>query len=203
LFRNAFRSLPTAIREPLKSLLKRVAFRVDKEGELSLEQAMGWLAALRDAGVSFGFPEDLSAGRGDAPLAILKHDIHQNLDRATAMALAERTNGIAGLFFMMGPHRLNRKFFGSAKSWDQLRGIQASGHRIGLHLDVMDAILRRGDLYEDIALQASRTRESSSTMPILMAIRRLESLAFAPAIFLSKRRVTSAFRRHRERLESV
>jgi hypothetical protein len=151
LFRNAFRSLPTAIREPLKSLLKRVAFRVDKEGELSLEQAMGWLAALRDAGVSFGFPEDLSAGRGDAPLAILKHDIHQNLDRATAMALAERTNGIAGLFFMMGPHRLNRKFFGSAKSWDQLRGIQASGHRIGLHLDVMDAILRRGDLYEEIA----------------------------------------------------
>jgi hypothetical protein len=149
LFRNAFRSLPPAIREPLRRLRKRLTFRGEVEPLFSLEQAMAWLAALREAGVSFGFPEELTAGR--TAFAILKHDIHQNLDRAVAMALAEQANGIAGLYFMMGPHHLNQNYFGSRRSWKKLRRIQAAGHRIGLHLDVMDAILRRGDLYGDIA----------------------------------------------------
>jgi len=114
---------------------------------------MAWLATLREAGVTFGFPDDFpskQAGAESVPLALLKHDIHRNLDRALSMAQAEHEKGIAGLYFMMGPHHMNKDFFGSQRWWDQLRAIQGLGHRLGLHLDVIDAILRRGDLYEEI-----------------------------------------------------
>jgi hypothetical protein len=149
---HGVRILPPVVRDPLTRLYRRVAFQGDGRVEFVLEQAIRWLSALRESGVKFGFPEDLT-GEHDAaaPLAILKHDIHHNLDRAVAMAQAEQEKGIAGIYFMMGPHYLNKDFFGSSRSWEQLRTIQGLGHRIGLHLDVIDAILRRGDLYAEIA----------------------------------------------------
>ncbi|HEX3664585.1 MAG TPA: hypothetical protein VHU23_05055 [Rhizomicrobium sp.] len=109
---------------------------------------MNWLAALKNGGISFGFPEDLVDG-GPRSVAILKHDIHDNLDRAVGMGHAENARGIHGLYFMMGPHELNRTFYGAAHTWEQLKAIQDMGHRIGLHLDPFDA-LRKGGLYEFI-----------------------------------------------------
>jgi hypothetical protein len=46
--------------------LKRVAFRTDAGGEFSLELAMRRLGELCHAGVSFGFPEELSIDRNAA-----------------------------------------------------------------------------------------------------------------------------------------
>jgi hypothetical protein len=110
---------------------------------------MGWLRTLAEHGVKFGFPEDL-VGIDRPSIAVLKHDIHDDLDRAVAMASLEQQHAISGIYFMMGPHVLNRRFYGSQRSWEQLRTIQSLGHRIGLHLDVFDA-LRRGGVYEFIA----------------------------------------------------
>ncbi len=143
--------LPPIVRERLKRIYRRVVS--GGRPEFVLENAIAWLEALREAGVPFGFPEDLpdeQDGAKPAPLAILKHDIHHNLDRTAAMAQAEYEKGVVGLYFMMGRHHLNRDFYGSRRSWDQLRRIQGLGHRLGLHLDVIEAIQRRGDLYAEI-----------------------------------------------------
>ena len=144
--------LPPSVRGPLKRIYRRIVFRGDDKVEFVLEDAIEWLSALRAGGTAFGFPEDLpSNGDEDGKaLAVLKHDIHHDLDRAVGMAQAEHEKGIAGLYFMMGPHHLNRDFFGSRRSWKQLRIIQGMGHRLGLHLDVIDAIQRRGDVYAEI-----------------------------------------------------
>jgi hypothetical protein len=139
------RHLPPAWRGTLRRLYKAVV----PQPFFDLSATMKWLDALKEGGVAFGFPEDMADG-GPRSLAILKHDIHDNLDRAVAMARAESALGIHGLYFMMGPHELNRTFYGTAHAWEQLRAIQDMGHRIGLHLDPFDA-LRSGGLYEFIA----------------------------------------------------
>lgn len=105
--------------------------------------------ALANSGVNFGFPEEL-VDNDRSSITILKHDIHDDLNRAVAMAAMEQEHAISGIYFMMGSHALNRRFYGSEQSWEQLRTIQSLGHRIGLHLDAFDA-LRRGGVYEFVA----------------------------------------------------
>jgi hypothetical protein len=141
--------LPRGLRGTLRTLYKAIV----PERTIPLDQAIRWLIALREAGVAFGFPDDLQNVplKGKAsPLALVKHDIHDNLDRAVGMARAEHERSIAGLYFMMGPHALNKSFYGSERTWEKLRTIQSLGHRIGLHLDIYDALRTRG-LYEFIA----------------------------------------------------
>jgi hypothetical protein len=139
------RRLPPAWRGTLRRLYKAVV----PQPFFDLDDAIKWLLTLKEHGVAFGFPEDLADRGGQPSLAILKHDIHDDLNRAVAMAAAESARGICGLYFMMGPHELNRTFYGSARTWELLRTIQDMGHRIGLHLDPFDA-LRRNGLYEFI-----------------------------------------------------
>ena len=153
------RRLPPAWRGTLRRLYKSIV----PQSFFDLDDAMNWLIALRTGGIPFGFPEDMGDG-GTRSLAILKHDIHDNLDRAVAMARAESALGIYGLYFMMGPHELNRTFYGSARTWEQLRAIQDMGHRIGLHLDPFDAVCREGSLYDFIG----RTIEDFSRERILV-----------------------------------
>jgi hypothetical protein len=143
--------LPAGLRGYFRALYKAIV----PQSSFSLDEVIRWLSALRDAGVVFGFPDDVPGANtaGETPIAILKHDIHDDLDRAVQMAHAEHANGIHGLYFMMGPHALNRKFYGTARAWDQLRTIQRLGHRVGLHLDTFDA-LKRGGIY---AFAASTT----------------------------------------------
>lgn len=153
------RRLPPAWRGTLRRLYKSIV----PQSFFDLDDAMNWLLALKQAGIAFGFPEDLASG-AKLPLAILKHDIHDIIDRAVAMARAESDRGIYGLYFMMGPHELNRTFYGSARTWEQLRAIQDMGHRIGLHLDPFDAVCREGSLYDFIG----RTIEDFSRERILV-----------------------------------
>lgn len=130
--------------------LRRIHRRFAREATFDLSQTIAWLAHLRAHGIDFVFPEEFTADPPARGLAVLKHDIHHDLDRAEDMARAEHAHAIAGIYFMMGPHERNVHYYGSKRAWQQLRSIQDMGHRIGLHLDIFDAI-KRGGLYEFIA----------------------------------------------------
>ena len=158
-FQQCVQLLPLGARDRLMHVMARARYGTGGNGnaEFSLEEVLAWLVALRTAGVTFEFPDALPDGTHQRPpVAVLKHDIHNNLDRAVAMAVAEHERGIHGLYFMMGPHHLNSAYFGSSRSWSQLRYIQSLGHRLGLHLDVLDAIRRSGDLYKEVESILSR-----------------------------------------------
>lgn len=125
----------------------------------ALGATVSWLSSLRDDGARFVFPEELEQVQArrragpdaDGRLIVLKHDIHHDMRRTLAMAEAEAAAGLHGLYFMMGPHELNAKFLDDPTTWERLRRIVDLGHRLGLHLDVLDTILTHGDLYEGVA----------------------------------------------------
>jgi len=143
-----------------------MAPNVKERSGFDAQAVVKWLVELRESGVKFVFPEALehTLEEDDTARAILKHDIHHNLDRAVELARLEHNAGIAGLFFMMGPHELNAKFYDNAKTWDQLREIQSLGHRLGLHVDVIDSILRRQDLYSDLTEILTRFSSEGLTL---------------------------------------
>lgn len=111
------------------------------------------LRSFQGAGLRFAFPDELELRGvdGGGPLVVLKHDIHHNIDRVLKLAKFEHALGISGLYFMMGPHEINRKIYGEESTWSKLREVQSMGHRIGMHIDIVDSIIRRGNLYDEIA----------------------------------------------------
>lgn len=139
-------TLPLLLPESLRGTLRRLRKAITPQSAFQLEEVIGWLLTLKGRGVLFGFPEDIERF-GKNSLAILKHDIHDDLDRAVEMARVEHAHDIHGLYFMMGPHVLNRSFYGAERTWTQLRLIQSLGHRIGLHLDPFVA-LKQGGIHE-------------------------------------------------------
>ncbi len=116
------------------------------------KKLMTWLKKLKNNGATFGFPESIIPQyyANHKTAFILKHDIHHDLRRAVLFAQAEAEAGIQGIYFMLGPHELNANYYDSPLNWQCLQYIQSLGHKIGLHIDLIDTILTYGDLYSGI-----------------------------------------------------
>jgi hypothetical protein len=131
-----------------------------------LVKTVAWLAMLNGDVAEIIFPEELCdrvvhddiTSRKRRGQIVLKHDIHRDLRRTLLMAETEAKAHIHGIYFMMGPHEINEQFYDYSSTWDALRRIQSLGHRIGLHLDTIDTILRHGDLYSGLAHALDRFR---------------------------------------------
>ncbi len=143
------------------------AYRLPRGDAFRLDEVVSWLAGIDREVCRFLQPAEYFArleDGGSPPVSLLKHDIHHDLRRAVRMAAAEAERGVFGVYFMMGPSRVNQAYFDLPYTWEAIRRIRGMGHSIGYHLDVMDAIEQHGDLYR--GLEAMLGKFAAEGIPI-------------------------------------
>lgn len=91
---------------------------------------------------------DFVAAPPQGAFVMLRHDVEWGTQRATTMAEAEAKRGLQATYYFHGPHR-PRVFVPSA-----MQAIQAMGHEIGYHYEVLD--LCDGDFDKAAALFAEQ-----------------------------------------------
>lgn len=69
----------------------------------------------------------------DEPFVVLKHDVETNVPRALQLAQIEQKYGICGSYYVQA------YLLDDPKNVDMLRQMQAMGHEISYHYDVLDA----------------------------------------------------------------
>lgn len=113
-----------------------------------LEEAIAFLYALKskvdfvEAGEYMNALKTQSSAKTQKPVHCLKHDIHQDLQSALRFARAEAKIGVRGVYFVMHPHLLTRKYIDLPETIDVLKEIASLGHDIGVHVDVLELTIK-------------------------------------------------------------
>lgn len=95
---------------------------------------------LREKGI-FSIPAcDVAQGKAAQPYLVLKHDVETSVSRAYVMAKIEQKYGHRGSYYVQA------YLMQDAGNVELLRQMQAMGHEISYHYDVMDSC--KGDLFK-------------------------------------------------------
>jgi hypothetical protein len=86
----------------------------------------------------------------ESNVIFLKHDIHTKIDNLLDIALYEYNNNINSTFFIMANHEFSKKYFKDKGFNKLLLEFIDKGHQIGLHFDLHDIILQRGEFDSEI-----------------------------------------------------
>lgn len=119
-----------------------------REDTILSDELINIIEAIKSSGAKTVNAKDFVTKENN--VIFLKHDIHTKIDNLLNIATYEYNNNINSNFFIMANHEFSKKYFKDKDFNKLLLEFIDKGHQIGLHFDLHDIILRRGQFDSEL-----------------------------------------------------